>query len=176
MIGLLLGGWRFILGGFLAGALVSGGGVWWLRDQMAARAELRVARAEVQQARQETRTVYLRGAVTERVVTRYVQGAERVRTVTQNTLVEVPRVIPVEVDRAYGSMPVGFVRVWNAAVAGNPVSAVPDPAGRPDDARSGIDPSAVAANAVQNFGVCRLNADQLTALQQWIREQAALRP
>jgi hypothetical protein len=67
------------------------------------------------------------------------------------------------------------VRLYNASGRGAPLSAVPDPAGRADDAASGLLPSAFAAIAADNNGACNETREQLTALQAWVRAQAAVR-
>ncbi len=159
----LLGGWRTGLIGLAAGLIAGGWGVWWERDQMAAGAAL-------SQAHETIRTVIRQGATTERVVDHYITRQAAAREVTRTVLQEVPHVVTVEVDRSFGNVPVGFERLFNAGARG--VSAVPDPAGRADDAASATPLSAVLATAIENDGICHLNAEQTVALQDWIREQA----
>jgi hypothetical protein len=168
LLRLLLGGWRLVLGGLLAGALVAGPAVWWLRDQMAARQAL-------QQAQHSLRTLQRQGQATTRVETRYLRGAERVRTVTRTIIQEVPHVVTHAVDRAYGALPLGLVRLYDASGEGRELSAVPDPAGRADDAPSGLLPSAFAAIAADNNGAANECRAQVSALQDWIRAQARVR-
>lgn len=163
ILDVLLGSWRVGLAGLAVGALVGSGGTWWLRDQMAVGAQL-------QQQRVVTRTVIRQGATTERVVYRYITRQAAAREVTRTVLQEVPHVVTVEVDRSFGSVPVGFVRLFDAGAAGVP--SVPDPAGRADDAASGVALSAVLSTAIENDGICHLNAGQLVALQEWVRERA----
>jgi hypothetical protein len=167
LLDLAIGGWRFLGVGAVAGAVVSGGGIWWLRDQM-------TGHAEVAQVRQVVRTIHDQGATTTRVETRYIQGAERVRTVTRNIVRDVPHVVSVDVDRSYGSLPVGLVRVYNASGEGREVSAVPDPAHRPDAAPSGVLPSTFAAIAADNNGAHNECIAQVNGLQDWIRQQDRL--
>lgn len=64
----------------------------------------------------------------------------------------------------------GFVRVWNDAAHGP----VPGPAAGTDDAASGIALSDIAKLAVKTDGQYDETAAQLTALQDWIRQQQAL--
>lgn len=63
-------------------------------------------------------------------------------------------------------VPVGFVRLHDAAAAGQ--DPVPDPAARADDAASGVALSAVGATVAGNYGGCRENAAKLTDLQAWL--------
>lgn len=174
-IEMLLGGWRLALGGFLVGVIAGGGGAWQVRDWMAVRQRLAEAHADTQAAQAVTRTVIRRAEAGERVVTRYVAGAARIRTVTHTIVQEVPHVVTVEVDRAYGGLPVGLVRLYNASGRGVLLSSVPDPAGRADDAASGLLPSAFAAVAADNNGAANACREQLSALQDWVRAQAGVR-
>lgn len=162
---LLLGNWRALAIGLAVGVISGASGTWWLRDQMAAHSAL-------SQAHETIRTITRQGAVTTRVETRYVTRAAQVREVTRNIIQEVPHVVTVEVDRSYGSVPVGFVRLFDAGARGVP--AVPDPAGRADDAPSGTALSAVLATTIENDGTCHLNAEQQVALQDWITAQSRL--
>ena len=68
-------------------------------------------------------------------------------------------------------MPCGFVRVFNAGTHGP----IPDSAGCPDDAPSGIALSAVGETETRNDGQYDQIADQLRALQDWVRQQQAVK-
>lgn len=96
----------------------------------------------------------------------------RIRTVTRTIIQEIPGVLPPAVDRAF-PLPVGFVRVHDAAARGLDLSDVPDPAGRPDDAASGVAASDAAAVIAGNYGACRADAQRLADLQAWDRAVAA---
>lgn len=159
MLNLIIGGWRFLAVGFVVGALTSGVGVWWLRDQMA-------AHSEVRQAREVVRTIVRQGAVTTRVETRYVARAAEVRTVTRTITREIPHVLPVEVDQRF-PLPNGFVRLHDAAALGT----VPDTASVPDGAASDVTASEAASVIVDNYGTYYQTREQLLALQDWIRQQ-----
>jgi hypothetical protein len=74
-----------------------------------------------------------------------------------------------EIDRDY-PVPCGFVRVFNAGTHGP----IPDPAGCPDDAPSGIALSTVGETETRNDGQYDQVADQLRALQEWVRQQQAV--
>lgn len=92
---------------------------------------------------------------------------------TRTIVKEVPTYVSAEAD-ARCVLPVGFVRLFNAAATGADPAAVTDPAGRPDEAPSGIECSEVAETVAESFGAARSNAAQLTGLQAWNLEQAAL--
>lgn len=92
---------------------------------------------------------------------------------TRTVIQKVPVYVTPEAD-ARCILPVGFVRLYNAAATGADPAAVPDPAGRPDGAPSGIACSEVAADLADNFGIARQNAAELTGLQDWNQAQAAI--
>ena len=111
----------------------------------------------VQQQRQAEATV--------KVVTRYVDRVRVVREKGQTIVKEVPVYVPVQADAAC-SVNRGFVRLHDAATAGD----LPKPAGDADAAASGVALSAVAGTVADNYRICRENAEQLTALQDWAIE------
>lgn len=90
----------------------------------------------------------------------------RTNTVTQ----EVIRYVPIASKCAVS---VGFVRVLNAAVLGVSTADVPGPAGKSDDACADADARTLALNIVANYGACNANAEQLGALQGWVRSTIA---
>jgi hypothetical protein len=97
-----------------------------------------------------------------------VRQANEVRT---RILVQrVPVYVSPTADRRC-DVPHGFVRLHDAAAAGD---GLPDPAGQSDEAASGLALSAVAATVAENYGTCHQIADQLSALQAWIRDQQDL--
>ena len=59
----------------------------------------------------------------------------------------------------------GFVRLHDAAAAGE----LPEPARDADAAAAGIALSTVAGTFAANYQTCHENAEQLRALQEWIR-------
>jgi hypothetical protein len=65
----------------------------------------------------------------------------------------------------------GAVRLLDSAAGGLP--AVPDAAGGPDDAPSGVALSELVGADIANDAAANANAQQLSALQAWIRAQAA---
>lgn len=109
-----------------------------------------------------------RAEATVQIVTRYVDRVQIVRDTTTATLAEVPRHVTQD-DDARCTVNVGFIRVHDAAAAGR----VPDPAGETDAAPAGIALSAAAGRVAENYGACLENAEQLIALQDWVRRMAA---
>lgn len=73
--------------------------------------------------------------------------------------------MPVQADAAC-TINRSFVRLHDAAAAGE----LPEPARDADAAAAGIALSAVAGTVAANYQTCHENAEQLRALQAWIRE------
>lgn len=107
------------------------------------------------------------GTVHEVVVTKYVDRVQVVKEHGKTIIKEVPVYVSKASDAAC-IVPVGFERLHDAAGANVPP--VPDPAGRSNDAPSGIPLSTVA----DNYEAGHLNAEQLKALQEWAREVHAI--
>ncbi len=63
-------------------------------------------------------------------------------------------------------LPRGFVRLHDAAATGRFSNA----SGDPDETPAGIALSTVASTITSNYERCHENAEQLTALQVWIRK------
>ncbi|MBJ9626042.1 hypothetical protein KTD17_18400 [Burkholderia multivorans] len=100
-----------------------------------------------------------------KVVTQYVDRVQVVREKGDTIVKEVPVYVDREADRAC-VVPVGFVRVHDAAAANVPVG---DP-GSADAAAAGVTLSAVAATVAGNYTTCHENAEQLIALQARVRD------
>lgn len=74
------------------------------------------------------------------------------------------------------TVPLGLVRVLNSAARGgsDPESDFPLPAGRANNTVTAIDLASLASAIVRNYRIANGNAQQLDALNQWIRDQQAL--
>jgi hypothetical protein len=79
---------------------------------------------------------------------------------------EIPRVLTPAVDLAF-ALPVGFVRIHDAAAADVELSSVPLPAGLSDGSASPVEISRAAAVIADNYAECHLDAERLTQLQDW---------
>ncbi|QZI69516.1 hypothetical protein K5F93_24655 [Pseudomonas protegens] len=110
------------------------------------------------------------GRVKEKVVVEYVDRVVKVYQAGATITKEVPIYVSKAADNAC-VVPAGFVRVHDAGAANLPMAAGP---GVADDAASGLALSTVAASVVDNYSQCHANAEQLKALQQWVRESQAL--
>ena len=163
--------WQVILGG-LAAVAVAGGAYrlgadsgWARRDAAALSADLarekgaHLADLGAQQASQKTGGEHELAAV-------------RLRTVYRTIEREVPTHVTAEIDDRF-PVPVGFVRVHDAAALGLPVADVHDPAGRPDDAAADVAASEAATVIAGNYAACADTAERLRSLQAWWRGQLA---
>lgn len=120
------------------------------------------AKAQAQVVRVQTR----QAAVTAAVDAKYTPAIERVRTVTQTIIKE----IPTYVSANDCPLSPGFRVLHDAAAAGE----LPDAAGIADAAA--VPAAAVADTVVENYGACLETAKRLTGLQDWIRQQQEIKP
>lgn len=150
-----------ILAGILS--VVAALGFAYHRGAAGVRAEWEAAKLRQTVAVESTKAKQANAAV--RVVTRYVDRVRTVREAAQTIIKEIPVYVTEASDSAC-VVPRGFVRLHNAAAAGD---RLPEPAGSPDAAPSGVALSAVAETVAGNYGSCRETAEQLIALQAWAR-------
>ncbi|MBD9478515.1 hypothetical protein [Pseudoxanthomonas sp. PXM02] len=149
-------------------AALIGGGVWQQSRIDAAKnatrsAEnrLRAVEGERDTAREETRLA--RENV--RVVTKYVDRVETVYVAGKTITKEIPVYVTPEADAAC-TVPLGFVRIHDAAAANTP----PEPApGDPDAPAAGIALSAVAETVADNYTQYHALGEQLIGLQDYVR-------
>lgn len=90
----------------------------------------------------------------------------QIRTVTNVIREEIPIYVTPEVDTQY-PLPNSFVWLHDAAASGRPVAGLPVRAGEPHGVAEGIELSDTAELFNANYAVCRGNAEQLKAFQQW---------
>lgn len=102
---------------------------------------------------------------TVKVVTEYVDRVRVVREKGDTIIKEVPVYVSVQADAAC-TINRGFVRLHDAAAAGE----LPEPVGDADAAAAAIALSTVAGTVAANYRTCHENAEQLIALQAWVRE------
>lgn len=131
------------------------------------RADVQVAQAKAEKAAAELKTA--QGIVTVKTVTEYVDRVQIVREKGETIVKEVKVYVTPEADAAC-VVPVGFVRVHDAAASGEPAV----PAGDPDAPAEGIALSTVAETIAENYTIAHENAEQLTALQKWAADMERL--
>lgn len=138
-------------------------GFGWLKGANHVQAQWDAATAKQQQAQAQAQT--RQAETTIQVVTQYVDRIQVVREKGDTLIQEVPVYVPVQADAAC-TVHRGFVSLHDAAAAGE----LPKPARDADAPAEGLALSAVAATVVTNYQTCHENAEQLKALQDWIRQ------
>ncbi len=118
---------------------------------------------QVAEAKQAVKIVVKQGEVTERVVTKFIQGQDRVRVITNTIKQEV-----VKYANTTNCLDADWRRLHDAAAAG----VLPQAPG-PADAAAGAPTAAVALETTsENYGACHRNADRLNSLQEWVMQQS----
>ncbi len=103
------------------------------------------------------------------IVTEYVDRVQIVRERGATITKEVPVYVTAQADAAC-SVPVGFVRIHDAAAQGTDLVGS---AADPDAPAAGVALSTVADTVASNYTACHANAEQVVALQAYINELLA---
>lgn len=138
-------------------------GFGWLKGAGHVQAQWDAASATQQLAQTQAQTRQAQATV--QVVTQYVDRIQIVREKGDTLIQEIPVYVPVQADAAC-TVRRGFVSLHDAAAAGE----LPTALGDADAPAEGLALSAVAATVVTNYQTCHENAEQLKALQDWIRQ------
>ena len=151
--------------------------VWTIRgsELTKARAQLRLDDAQVASLTAAAEHATKVQVVSNTVDTKNTAAQVQIKTVTQTIIEKVPVYVTPEAD-ARCILPVGFVRLFNAAATGSSPDAVPAPPGLADSAPSGVECSVVASTVADNFGKYRSVAAQLNAHIDWDEQQEVLAP
>lgn len=123
-----------------------------------------IAKYEKQVADQGHRIVNGQIVVNDKIVTVYQDRIKKVyiRKEYNDGLIE--NVVP----DSSNELALGWVRVHDAAATGSDVTA----ASAADAAPSGVTPNPALRVIAGNYGICQENAEQLEALQNWIKDSA----
>lgn len=105
--------------------------------------------------------------VTVQVVTKYIDKIKVVKETNNAISQYITKDADIKCD-----LPVSFSVLHDAAAKNE----LPDPARATDASSSGVALSTATSTVVENYGICNQNAEQLKALQEWIREQQKLNP
>lgn len=139
-------------------------GFGWLKGASHVQAKCDAAKAAQQQAQAQAQIS--QAETTVQVVTQYVDRIQVVREKGDTLAQEIPVYVPVQADAAC-TVHRGFVSLHDAAAAGE----LPTAPGDADAPTEGLALSAVATTVVTNYQTCHENAEQLKALQDWIRHK-----
>ncbi|HXQ16901.1 MAG TPA: hypothetical protein VN814_19995 [Caulobacteraceae bacterium] len=124
--------------------------------------------AEVHAARTAVSTIQRQAAASQTIAVADQAAQDRVRTVTRTLIEKVPVYVSATTDARF-PLPVGFVRLHDAAAAGDDLPAVAPGADGADDAASDVAASAAATVIVGNYGACHADQARLAELQAWAR-------
>jgi hypothetical protein len=124
--------------------------------------EAKVAEAKLEMAQKETASA----EATTKVVTKYVTKIQIVKEKGDVIIKEVPKYITKESD-AKCPIPNAFVVLHDSASKNE----VPDATRLANEGTSDTKLSTVTETVVGNYSICHQNAEQLKALQDWVREQ-----
>lgn len=122
-----------------------------------------------EQLRQAFEQGQAHGTVRDKIVTVYVDRVQVITERGQTIIQKVPVYVSAKADAAC-TVNAGFVRLHDAAAHALPA---PEPSGAADDAPAGIALSAVGATTAANYAACNANAEQLTQLQELVRQYQA---
>lgn len=128
--------------------------------------------AEAARLEKARKAVVKREKKAERISTDARAGLDREKVVIQTRTITLIKEVPVYVSPAADAravIPVGFVRLHDAAAAGEAV--VPGAPGGPLDAPSGIELSAVASTVVENYGTCLAWRAEAMTWRSWYADQ-----
>ena len=151
----------------LAALVVAAAGWGWVKGAASVQAEWNTERAT--QTIAVLRVEVKQAEVTERVVTQYVDRVRIVREQADAVIREVPVYVPQSCDPD-GRLPAGWRVLHDAAASGGAADPAAIAHAQP------VAPDTAATTVTRNYGTCRETAEQLIALQQWVREQAAVQP
>ncbi|QWP79489.1 hypothetical protein J5226_21235 [Lysobacter sp. K5869] len=132
-------------------------------DRRASDAQGRAERAE--RARIDAEAARDLARAEARIEVRYVDRVQVVREKAQIITREVPVYVTPNADAAC-VVPVGFVRLHDAAAANEPAGPA---TGNPDAPAEGVALSDVAAVVADNYATAHENAEQVTGLQDYVR-------
>lgn len=108
--------------------------------------------------------------VTQAVAEKAEEKQAEIRYVTQTVIKKVPIYVTQKSDAAC-PVPLGFVRLHDAAARGTALSESP---GEPNDGPSDVKLSEAGRTVVENYGTCLATRQTLIALQDWVRQQQTL--
>ena len=127
--------------------------------------EAKVADAKLEMAKKETASA----EASTKVVTKYVTKVEIVKEKGDAIIKEIPKFITANAD-GQCVIPNGFVLLHDSASRNE----VPDSTRSVDEGASSVKLSGVATTVTENYTAYHKVAEQLKALQEWIKEQQSI--
>ena len=131
-----------------------------------AKKDLAAAKQQIADLQSQLALNKKQSTITSNVTVSYLGEIEKVKTVTETQIKEVPVYVTSTDDRAC-TIHRGLLSAWNRQNAGD----VSSPAGGIDDSPSTVVLSDVAREHAVEAGTCRATEVRLVKLQEWVREQ-----
>jgi hypothetical protein len=128
----------------------------------------------LKEQKQETKVIIRREEVTAASGTQAVAAQEHIKTVFQDRVIYRDREVPVEVIKRMDSgcvIPNHFVSMWNSANQGT----VPNAASGIDETASDVKLTDIEWQKERETEICLANTEQLTGLQDWVKNQQAVK-
>ena len=143
------------------------GGICWFKGDSYGTQKLTEYQAA--QMKEAVRIVTKQGEVTTQVVTKYVQVAAKTQATTQTIEKEVVKYA--ETNKTFTLDP-----EWRSLHDRAATNSVSSASAKPDDAaRSPPSAAEAIATVTANYAACYRNYDKLVGLQDWVRQQAAVK-
>lgn len=160
----------------LPAALAFGGGLYAAhRWDEATIAAMTLAQAKADAAAAATRTAIVEAQDKASLAAAVGEAMAQQKLADQRNLI--PREVRIHVPgNRVVCIPYGLVRVLDAATAGVDPSGLPLPAGQSNVACAPVTAAALAAGVAANYATARQNAEQLNALEAWLRAEANASP
>lgn len=149
----------------IAALAVAVGGYGWVKGNEHGTAKLTEYIGK--QAVESAKIVVKQGAVTERVVTKYLDRVKLAEGVTTTIEKEVTRYVESKPLALACMLDNRWLRLHDGAASGS----VPGPAQADDGASGTVSAAAALPTITSNYARANRNADRLDALQEWVREQ-----
>lgn len=153
-----------IIGIVVLGAFITG----WVKGNIHGTEKLYAYQAK--QATEAARIVVKQGAVTEKVLTKYIKVKGDTEVITNTVEKEVIRYEQAKLDQC--PLSVAAVSLHNSAA----LNKLPDPASSVDGTPSGVKAAALTKTCTENYATYHKTANRLRGLQEWVREQEAVKP
>lgn len=129
------------------------------------RGELKLFEYKADQAKAAVKIVTKQGAITEKVVTKFVKVKEASKDVERIVISEVTKYV--ETNPGY-CLDVAWGRLHDDAAA----NTIPDPSKHADGAERAPTAAGAIETVTENYAACHRTADKLDGLQEWVRKQA----
>jgi hypothetical protein len=148
--------------------------VWNYKDGQEAKLKLSYASAMNQAWQRGWALKAARDKVSHDADVKYAESHQKIVTLTNTIIREVPAHVSEKVDRDF-PVACGVIRVWDAATLGVSADQLPLPAGKSDDSTCPVKASALAQSGAAAIRGYAEISNQLTSLQDWAKDEGAVK-